>query len=189
MSSTAPLPRPLPSRSLLTLGGALLLALAGPAHAVDWSLSGGLSEKHSVKKAGIIAGWNRAEPLWAGQKWELALRHELELAYWDVPKAKDNIIEAGYSPILRFQQRATGDGARFFAEASIGLRLLSHTHITPTRTLSTAFQFSDVIGAGVQWGPQARSTLGVRIQHLSNAGIKRPNPGINFAQIYYTHRF
>lgn len=35
----------------------------------------------------------------------------------------------------------------------------------------------------------ARSTLGVRYQHISNAGIKKPNPGMDFVLLYYTHRF
>ena len=164
---------------------AALLATV-PAQAMDLTLVGGFSEKNSVKKAGVIAGWNRAEPLWAGQSWELALRHELELAGWRVPEAK-NILELGYSPFLRFQQR--GSGTRFFAEASIGVRLLSDTWISDTKTLSTHFQFSDQLGAGLMFGAQSQHTLGVRIQHLSNAGIKRPNPGINFANIYYSYRF
>ena len=55
--------------------------------------------------------------------------------------------------------------------------------------MSTAFQFSDTLGAGVQFGNRARSTVGVRFQHLSNASIKRPNPGINFTQVYYQQSF
>ena len=84
---------------------------------------------------------------------------------------------------------ASGGTIAFFVEASIGVRLLSHTRISPTRTLSTAFQFSDQLGLGVQWGRDARSTLGVRYQHISNAGIKKPNPGMDFVLLYYTHRF
>ena len=44
-------------------------------------------------------------------------------------------------------------------------------------------------GAGMQFGQDGRSTLGVRLQHLSNLGIKTPNPGINFVQVYYAYRF
>ena len=46
-----------------------------------------------------------------------------------------------------------------------------------------------MLGVGVQWGAQGRSTLGLRYQHVSNLGIKRPNPGLDFGQLYYTHRF
>jgi hypothetical protein len=29
----------------------------------------------------------------------------------------------------------------------------------------------------------------VRLQHLSNGGIERPNPGINFVQLRLAYRF
>jgi hypothetical protein len=46
-----------------------------------------------------------------------------------------------------------------------------------------------MLGMGMQFGRESRSTLGVRLQHMSNLGIKKPNPGINFLQVYYSHRF
>ena len=55
--------------------------------------------------------------------------------------------------------------------------------------MSTAFQFADMLGVGMQFGREARSTLGLRVQHLSNLGIKKPNPGIEFLQLYYSYRF
>ncbi|WP_028605871.1 acyloxyacyl hydrolase [Ottowia thiooxydans] len=180
----------------LLLAGALLGAHSGvsaqtPAQAapqgLDWQLNYGTSSSASVKKVGVIAGWQRGAPLWQGEQWRLTLRHELEVAFWRVPKAQD-IVEAGYSPFLRLERPLQGSGV-VFGEFSIGVRLLSHTRISPDHPLSSAFQFSDQIGAGYQWGPQGRSTLGVRYTHLSNAGIKKPNPGINFTQVYYRHRF
>ena len=154
---------------------------------LDWHLSYGVGSRAGIRKLGVVAGWQRNAPLWQGEQWRLALRHELEVAFWRVPKAK-NIIEAGYSPFLRLERPLSGS-RQFFVEASIGVRLLSHTRLSSEHTLSTAFQFSDQLGVGYQWGPQGRSTLGLRFQHLSNAGIKRPNPGINFTQIYYRHQF
>lgn len=179
------------ARALL-LTGAMLAAHAS-VHAqtvpqgLDWQLAYGVSNKAGAKKLGLVAGWQRGAPLWQGEQWRLALRHELELSFWRVPEAQ-NIIEAGYSPFLRLE-RPMGGSNQFFLEASIGVRLLSHTRIAPNHTLSSAFQFSDQVGAGFQWGPQGRSTVGLRFQHLSNAGIKKPNPGINFTQIYYRHQF
>ncbi|MBH1965271.1 MAG: acyloxyacyl hydrolase [Comamonadaceae bacterium] len=180
----------------LLLAGALLGAHSGVSaqtqpqtapQGMDWQLNLGVSDSADVKKVGVIAGWQRGAPLWQGEQWRLTLRHELELAFWRVPKAQD-IVEAGYSPFLRLERPLQGSGV-LFAEASIGVRLLSHTRISPEHTMSTAFQFSDQVGAGFQWGPQGRSTVGVRYTHLSNASIKRPNPGINFTQVYYRHRF
>ena len=173
---------------------AIGLAGARPAAAqthepVDWTLSGGVAKEADVKKLGVIAGWTRAAPLWQGDTWRLRLRHEVELAAWDVPKARD-LIEFGYSPVLRLERPlAGGNGRVFFVEGSIGARLLSHRRVSPDHVSGSAFQFSDVLGVGLQWGRAARSTLGLRYQHLSNLGLKKPNPGMDFVQLYYTHRF
>lgn len=169
----------------------LLVALcaAWPARAegLDVSLTGAAAAEAHVRKFGVLIGHTRAEPLWQGERWRLRLRHELELAAWRVPRARD-LVEVGYSPVLRLE-RPLERGATLFVEGSIGVRLLSHTRVAPDRSLSTAFHFADMVGAGVQWGPQGRSSLGLRYQHLSNLGIKRPNPGMDFLQLRYTYRF
>ncbi|HNE59240.1 MAG TPA: acyloxyacyl hydrolase [Ottowia sp.] len=178
-------------------GTALLLSVlwggAGAVQAqvtegVDWSLSAAAAADAGVRKLGLIAGWTQAAPLWQGTQWRLRLRHEIELAAWHVPRARD-LVELGYSPVLRLERPLDGAHATLFLEGSIGARLLSRTRVAPQRSLSTAFQFSDMLGVGVQWGTQARSTLGLRYQHVSNLGIKEPNPGMDFVQVYYTHRF
>lgn len=167
----------------LLLASSLLPCTFALAQGMDLSLTAATSNSKSVKKYGVVAGWVHPRPLWEGQQWRLDLRHELELTGWDVPQAK-NIIELGYSPVLRLNRQL--QKGVFFVEGSIGARLLSHTRIAPDKTLSTAFQFSDMLGAGWQWD---RSTVGMRFQHISNAGIKKPNPGINFLQFYYRYRF
>ena len=166
----------------------LAQAQAQPAGGLDWTLSAAGAAEANVSKLGVIAGWTQPAPLWQGAQWRLRLRHELELAAWRVPKARD-LLELGYSPVLRLERPLEGGHALLFVEGSIGARLLSHTRVAPERSLSTAFQFSDMLGVGVQWGAQGRSTLGLRYQHVSNLGIKRPNPGLDFGQLYYTHRF
>ena len=166
----------------------LAQAQAQPAGGLDWTLSAAGAAEANVSKLGVIAGWTQPAPLWQGAQWRLRLRHEVELAAWRVPKARD-LLELGYSPVLRLERPLRGGQALLFVEGSIGARLLSPTRVAPERSLSTAFQFSDMLGVGVQWGAQGRSTLGLRYQHVSNLGIKRPNPGLDFGQLYYTHRF
>lgn len=169
------------------LGWALPAARAEAAQGLDLALAAGTGS-HRVDKLALVLGWTRPEPLWQGTTWRLRLRHEAELATWRVPGAPD-VQELGYSPVLRLERPLRGGQALLFVEGSIGARLLSHTRVAPERSLSTAFQFSDMLGVGVQWGAQGRSTLGLRYQHVSNLGIKRPNPGLDFGQLYYTHRF
>ena len=170
-------------------GATLVLAgAAAQAQGVDWTLIGGASDTARVRQVGVVAGWTRPAPLWQGDAWRLRLRHEGVLAAWHVPQARD-VVEVGYSPVLRLERPLQGSANVFFVEGSIGVRLLSHTRVAPDRSLSTAFQFSDMIGMGLQWGREGRSTLGLRYQHISNLGIKRPNPGMDFALLYYTLRF
>ena len=166
------------------LGWAGTSATAAPA--LDLTVSAGAGTQH-VDKLGLVLGWTRPEPLWQGRRWRLMLRHELELASWRVANARD-LLELGYSPVLRLERPLAGSSARLFVEGSIGVRLLSGTHVGE-HSLSTAFQFSDQLGLGWQWGAQGRHTLGLRLQHISNADIKRPNPGMNFWQLVYRHKF
>jgi hypothetical protein len=168
------------------LAGGSLLPLA--AQALDLTAVFAKGNRYSIDKYGVIAGWQHPRPLWQGSAWQLQLRHEVELATWRLKTVSD-IVEFGYSPVFRFQ-RVTGDvPSGFYVEGAIGVRLLSHTRIHQDKTMSTAFQFSDMIGAGYQWGEQGRHTVGVRYQHLSNAGIKRPNPGINYSTLFYRYTF
>lgn len=187
--STPPVGRARRGIARWAAGATLVLAgAAAQAQGVDWTLIGGASDTARVRQVGVVAGWTRPAPLWQGDAWRLRLRHEGVLAAWHVPQARD-VVEVGYSPVLRLERPLQGGHAVLFVEGSIGARLLSHTRVAPERSLSTAFQFSDMLGVGVQWGAQGRSTLGLRYQHVSNLGIKRPNPGLDFGQLYYTHRF
>lgn len=172
------------------MGAALLaVATAGAAQGMDWTLIGGASNKASVRQVGVIAGWTQPTPLWQGDTWRLRLRHEAVLVGWHVPQARD-IVEVGYSPVFRLERPLSGgNGRTFFVEGAIGVRLISHTRVSAEHRMSTAFQFADMLGVGTQWGRDGRSTLGLRVQHMSNLGIKKPNPGLNTLYLYYTHRF
>lgn len=175
----------------LAAGLLALAAWAGSsaAHAVDWQVFAASGDRAGVKRAGVGLVWDPHAPLWQGQAWQIRLLHEAQIAHWDVPRAS-NILELGYSPMFRLQRGTAGVGRWSpFVEIGIGVRLLSHTRLSPETSLSTAFQFSDTIGVGVQFGRQGHSTLGLRYQHLSNAGIRKPNPGINFTQVYFQQRF
>lgn len=168
----------------------LALALLGPgapalAQGMDVALVAAHAQKSHISKLGLVLGFTRPEPLWQGQRWRLLLRHEGELAAWRVPLAH-NLVELGYSPVLRMERPLAAGGA-FFAEASIGVRLVSHTRLSDTRAMSTAFQFADMLGLG--WRSAGRAELGLRLQHISNASIKRPNSGVNFVLLYYRQHF
>jgi lipid A 3-O-deacylase len=62
----------------------------------------------------------------------------------------------------------------------IGVYLLSHTINNDTTHLPTSFEFGSHVGAGLRVGARREATVGIALQHLSNAGIKQPNGGVNF---------
>ena len=71
-----------------------------------------------------------------------------------------------------------------YLEMGIGLHYLTDKQFT-TKDFSTNFQFGDHIGMGLRFGEQGRQRLAYQFQHLSNAGISNPNPGINFHLVSY----
>ena len=84
----------------------------------------------------------------------------------------------------RFDVHATPvwrrDFARTYVEGGIGVYLLSHIINNDTTHMSTSFEFGSHIGAGLRLGERRETRVGIALQHLSNAGIKEPNGGVNF---------
>jgi uncharacterized protein (DUF1499 family) len=52
--------------------------------------------------------------------------------------------------------------------------------IVENRVKSTYFQFSDNIEFGLE---NKKYSVGIRFTHLSNLGIKKPNPSVDFYQL------
>jgi hypothetical protein len=65
-----------------------------------------------------------------------------------------------------------------FVDAGVGVSVFNKTQFG-TKTISTHFQFADHIGVAYAAKSYA---IGVRYVHASNAGIKRPNPGLDSIQ-------
>lgn len=126
-------------------------------------------------------GWSMA--LWGGQ-----LRGLWDVYYsrWSFdrgPGGNDSLNLLGVTPTLRWYSNQ--GRSSWFVQAGIGLTYADHRYYTPVREFSTRFNFADHIGVGIHLGAQRRHELQLRIEHLSNAGIKHPNPGENFIQVRY----
>jgi opacity protein-like surface antigen len=153
----------------------LAVVLATPARAVDGiALEAGTGNQGvSLLRAGLQWNWDRRW-LEAGG-WHLGGYWDASLGVWGGgPK---NVADFGLTPTFRYQRSATGSP---YVEAAIGVHLLSSVHVAQTRTFGTRFQFGDHIGVGMRFGPDGQYDLSLRLQHASNAGIREPNPGINF---------
>ncbi|TAM01839.1 MAG: acyloxyacyl hydrolase [Paraburkholderia sp.] len=145
---------------------------------------------HDVRKTDFGVAWDPGLQWWQIGAWHFTVIPEVHVAYWNVRESHSvnpAIWEFGATPVFRFV-RSTG-WIRPYVEAGVGIRLLSHVRETDDRTFSSSFQFADMVGAGAQFGAHQNYLFGVRFQHVSNAGIKHPNPGANFSQVYFQYNF
>ncbi|MDF3839322.1 acyloxyacyl hydrolase [Cupriavidus basilensis] len=126
-------------------------------------------------------------PLWSyqfsGRGGRLDLTGELGVSYWWANKDRNprNAWQLSAIPMLRYWATE-----KFYLEAGIGATVFSGSGFAG-KNISTAYQFGDHVGAGYQITPSDR--IGVRYSHFSNAGIKRPNPGLDIIQVTYTRKF
>lgn len=178
-------------RAVRSALAALLAFGAASAHADQFGiqLGAGVAD-HDVKKLDLGLVWDPGWQWWHIGGFHFTVVGEGHVAYWHLTETaatQPQIWEFGFTPMFRII-KDTGWFRPFF-EAGVGVRLLSHVELTPDRTLSSAFQFADTVGVGAQFGEHQNYQAGFRFQHMSNADIKTPNPGLNFSQIYLQYNF
>ncbi len=161
------------------------------AHANRWGIqiASGVAN-HDVKKADLGVVWDPNLTWWEIGGCHFTLLGEGHVSYWHTTESNavnSNIWEFGLTPVLRLVKRS--GYFRPFIEAGVGVRVLSHARITQDYTLSTDFQFADMVSVGMIFGQKQNYQAGFRFQHFSNASIKEPNPGINFEQVYLQYNF
>ncbi len=177
------------------LTAAALLAASPAAYAVDsMSFEYGHSDSSNVNVNlyRVSAQWDWNKKLISMGSWHLGGYWETSFGYWDnsntFGKTHDSIFDVGATPVFRLQPNNSA-GFSPYAELGVGLHLLSHTSLSMQRQFGSSFQFGDHVGAGVRFGSKGQYDLGYRYQHLSNAGIKQPNQGVNFNQIRLQYHF
>jgi len=172
-------------RLLLAVGA---IAGAGSLHAAQWQPRGafieGGSAAHGTRSvtAGLDWPWD-----WQGT-WHNAQVSGITEAYLSEWSAREvgerrTFTQLGVLPMLRIRFR--GGASPWFVEAGIGASVTSPVYRTATKQFSTAFNFVDVLGIGRSLDVEHRHDLSLRFQHISNADIKKPNPGENFLQLRY----
>jgi lipid A 3-O-deacylase len=180
--------------TILRLAAAgLLAALAWPTHAFNLrpdavSLQGGVgSHGTSNAGAGLVWDWNFER---LRRKAELTAHTELMVNSWRadaVGGGHQALTQVVLLPTLRMQ--LSRGASPWYLEVGVGASWLDQRFVTPDREFSTQWNFYDVLGMGRSFGPAARHELGLRWVHVSNGGIKKPNPGQDFLQLRYVARF
>lgn len=166
---------------------AVLLLVAVPAVAVD-AIAVEAGNGDSTDMGRVAIQWDWGKRWFQGADWHVGGYWDVALGYWHrnaLAGQNGDITEIGLTPVFRLQRNGLVGP---YLEAGIGAHLLSETTIGDKR-LSTRFQFGDHLGFGYRFGAKRALDLGYRFQHLSNAGIKQPNNGINFHQIRLQYHF
>lgn len=171
-------------RSLI-LGGMLsALAISPMAHAVDGLV---LELGHSSKSTTTYrlgAQFDFGRTLWQNQSGSVQLGGR-----WDAGVTRWSGLDAtslSLSPVFTLSFPSGQRSWTPYLEAGIGAAYFTETKLRD-RDLSSKFQFEDRIGAGLRLA--SGSEVGIRFYHYSNAGIKKPNDGIETAALHYRMSF
>lgn len=115
---------------------------------------------------------------------EIYLEANANFFEYDDPKRYDANLGLSLSPVL-FYPIGSIAGNRVFAEFGIGLSLFDDTKFAG-KNISTHYQFEDRIGITMKFGASEQHRVSLKYFHYSNAGIKKPNPGLDFMSLSYS---
>lgn len=167
----APARPPMKLRLLLALG--FLCASSGALALDGVSLEAGRgTSQANMMRVGLQ--WQGHRKAFEGSSWQIA--HYIDLAFGGWNGEHGTVYDLGFTPVFRFQRASRSP----YFEAAIGFHMISDLQFKGDIETSTRFQFGDHVGVGIVNG---RYDWSLRLQHLSNAGIRDPNPGINFLQL------
>ena len=113
----------------------------------------------------------------------LTMLFEASANFWRYgpTNSSDSNAVLAVSPVLRYPLGQALD-LQWDLEFGIGASLLDDTRFAG-KDVSTHYQFEDRLGL-VTWVSPTES-LTLRYLHYSNAGFKRPNPGLDFISLSY----
>lgn len=154
-----------------------------------WFIQAGKAEGTTALSAGLVwesPGGRFLDDGFVSLYWEVSLgRWSAEQVYGT--RHASWVTQLGVTPVLRWTFGT--ESARWFVEGGIGANLLLPVYRSRDKRFSTSFNFGDHLGVGIQFGEGDRQEVMLRVQHFSNGGIKRPNPGENFLQLRYAVGF
>lgn len=175
----------------------LVLLLVASAALCESASASELLPDHLFVQAGIA---QRSQTLTAGASWawdwrrewgsgELSGHWEASFGRWtsdmDVGSTSGAwVTQLGATPVLRWKK----PGSRWYLEGGIGANFLLPIYRSRYKQFSTALNFGSHVAIGLLGGEQSDHDLSLRLQHYSNAGIRRPNPGEDFLQLRYARR-
>jgi lipid A 3-O-deacylase len=182
-------------RTTILAAGLLAGVIPLAAPAVDWqpdaiTVKAGVGDSHArMVGAGLRWDWDFRR---LRRKSELTAHTEVMLNEWRAEKPDFSgtryYTQVVLLPSLRM--RLDRGASPWFLEVGIGASWMSHKFQTPDKQFGSEWNFYDVLGAGYTFGgPKGKHEMDLRLVHFSNAGLRDPNPGLNFVQVRYTREF
>ncbi|SRR5258706_4076953 len=167
----------------------LLAAMAIPlgAQAADWR------PDRAFVEAGLAPSSSRSLTVGAQWSWdwhrpfgntEATGFTEVFVSRWS---ASETVTQIGLLPMVRL--RLAHGQSPWFMEGGIGISMTDSLYRNHDKQFSTRFNFVDVVGVGRSLDAEGRHEVSVRLAHISNGNLKKPNPGENFVQLRYAVAF
>jgi lipid A 3-O-deacylase len=151
-------------------------------------VEGGLAQQRTYNvSAGVLWPWSWRRDFGSTEASGIT---EAFVSNWsgrDTGGERRGFTQLGLVPLVRL--RLDGGRSPWFLEGGIGVSVMDRTYRTQDKEFSTKFNFVDVVGVGHSFGADRRRELSLRVSHISNGGIKNPNPGENFLQLRYAVMF
>lgn len=181
------------TKTLRLLLAGLCAAAVHSAQAFDWkpdgaSLQAGVGGKGTAMAgAGVVWDWDFQR---MRRKAELTAHTEVMVNHWSaraVGGDREGLTQLVVLPSLRM--RLARGASPWFIELGIGASWMDQRFETQRKRFSTRWNFYDMMGLGYSFGTEHEHELNLRWVHVSNAGLKDPNPGQDFVQLRYVRRF
>jgi len=179
----------------LLCAGLLSLSLAASAFAdrdVGLYIEGGDASHGSTSTRSVTLGaigpWTPRQSVQGGA---VSFYWDLFVSQWraPLPSGVDHRSYTQLGALAGWRYRFDEGASPWFVEAGIGGTVLNDLYQSPDRRFSTRFQFTEQLAFGRNFGTKGEHELSLRLQHFSNADIKKPNPGENFVRVRYLYRF
>lgn len=173
----------------------LLSGVCMPLHATEVGLEAGVGfsrdagDTYVYRLVGRLPGTAFGERREGGvDQARAALWWEASVGGWRYRDARGrnrNLADVGFGPVLRFRPFLDRG---WFLEGGLGAHYLSDRYERHGNRFSTRLQFGSHLGVGYAFA-DGHGQITLRIQHLSNGGIKKPNPGVEFALLNISRTF
>lgn len=157
-------------------------AAGGPAPLAWFAEAGRTRRQAQVAGLGLRRDWtvSRLPRGWQGAT-EVSVTRWWSATSTEVSGASTQVT---VMPVLRW---TPVPGAAWFVEAGVGLSVYDHRDGARSALTRSRWNFEDAIALG--WQPAPGWALSLRYAHVSNAGLRRPNPGEDRLALRWTAAF